>query len=108
MPIASINPATGLTVREFDAHTDDEVEGRIAQARAAFEALADTDFATRAGWMRAAAGQLEADLDTIAPILTLEMGKTLVQARAEVLKSAKAMRRSCVSCSQPMLVHTSV
>lgn len=92
MAIATINPATGITEKEFDAHTDAEVEARIGQAHEAFRAMKATSFADRAGWMRAAADLLEADLDSAAAMLTTEMGKTIGQSRAEVLKCAKGMR----------------
>lgn len=91
MAIASINPATGEIIREFPAHTADEVEARIAAAHAAFGRLQKTDFATRAGWMHAAAGLLEEDVEQVASMITEEMGKPLVQARAEARKSATAM-----------------
>jgi len=90
--IATINPATGETEATFEPHSEAEVESRVAQARAAFLELKGTDFATRAGWMRRVADVLEADVDVAAPMLTLEMGKTIAQARAEVRKSANAMR----------------
>lgn len=90
--IASINPTTGTVEREFAAHTDDEVEARIAEAHAAHRTLAATDFATRAGWMHAAADILEGEVEDVAAMITTEMGKPIGQARAEVLKSAKAMR----------------
>ncbi len=92
MSIQSVNPATGQVEREFDPHTAEEVEERIAAAHGAFSVLAGTDFTTRGQWMRAAADLMEADADEVAATITGEMGKTLVQARAEVLKSAKAMR----------------
>jgi succinate-semialdehyde dehydrogenase/glutarate-semialdehyde dehydrogenase len=92
MAIATINPATGETVREFEAHDAAEVDRRIGEAQSAFEALHDTDFATRAGWMRATAQIMDAEADEVAAILTLEMGKPLSQAKAEVLKCAKNMR----------------
>lgn len=92
MAIATINPATGELVEEFAPHTDAEVEQRIAEAQAAFQALKRTSFAERAGWMRAAADLLEADLERAAGMLVLEMGKTIAQARGEVLKCAKGMR----------------
>lgn len=92
MAIATVNPTTGALVREFDAHTDDEVQERIAQAHAAFHVLRGTDFAQRGAWMRAAADLLDAEVEPTADLLTLEMGKTLVQARAEVHKSARTMR----------------
>lgn len=92
MTIRSVNPATGRVEREFESHTAEEVQGRIAAADTAFRALADTDFPTRAEWMRRAADLLEEDVEEVAASITAEMGKTLVQARAEVMKSAKAMR----------------
>lgn len=91
MSIKSVNPATGLVEREFESHSAEEVEDRIAAAHAAFHALADTDLATRGHWMRRAAALMEADVEELAAVITAEMGKTLVQARAEVQKSAKAM-----------------
>lgn len=92
MPIATRNPATAQLERAFPDHSDADVEERIARAHSAFSALADTDFATRAGWMRRAATILEEEADDVAAMITLEMGKTLAQARAEALKSARAMR----------------
>ena len=82
MAIATINPATGVTEREFEAHTEAEVDARIDEAVSAFEALRRSTFAERAGWMRAAADVLESEVEEVARMLTLEMGKTLAQARA--------------------------
>ena len=92
MAIATINPATGETVQEFPADHAATVDRKIGEAQSAFEALKKTDFAQRAEWMRAAAGLIEQEADTTARILTLEMGKPLVQAKAEVLKCAKNLR----------------
>lgn len=92
MPIATIDPATGALLKEYDEHSEAEVQERIGQAHAAFHVLRRTDFAERGAWMHAAADLLDAEVDSIAAILTQEMGKTLVQARAEVHKSAKTMR----------------
>lgn len=92
MPIAIINPADGTLIREYTAHTDSEVESRIAEAHTAHLTLRDTPGATRAEWMRRAADLMEEDADRVAATITQEMGKTLGQARAEVLKSAHAMR----------------
>jgi succinate-semialdehyde dehydrogenase / glutarate-semialdehyde dehydrogenase len=92
MSIATINPATGVTERTFEAHGPEEVERRIAAAHAAHLSLRLTPFATRAGWMTAAADLLEAEVEETARMLVLEMGKPIAQARAEVLKCAKGMR----------------
>lgn len=92
MAIATVNPYTGLTEQEFEAHTDEEVDARIAAAHAAFAELKKTTFAQRAEWMRAAADLLEGDVDELARIITIEMGRPIKGARAEVLKCAKGLR----------------
>lgn len=92
MAIATINPATGETEKTFEAHSAAEVERRLALAAAAFETLKGTTFAERAGWMRAAADLLDADLEPLAEILTREMGKPIGASRAEVKKCARGMR----------------
>ncbi|HZN78198.1 MAG TPA: NADP-dependent succinic semialdehyde dehydrogenase [Mycobacterium sp.] len=92
MAIATVNPTTGETVETFQTHDSAEVERRIAQATEAAVALHDTTFAQRAEWMNATADILEADVERAAHMITLEMGKPIGQARAEVLKCAKNMR----------------
>jgi succinate-semialdehyde dehydrogenase/glutarate-semialdehyde dehydrogenase len=92
MTIATVNPATGETVETFESHDSAEVQRRIAQAADAAIALRDTTYAQRAQWMNATAEILEGDVERAARILTLEMGKPIAQARAEVLKCAKNMR----------------
>ena len=92
MAIATINPATGETVQEFPADDAATIDRKIGEAQSAFEALKKTDFAQRAEWMRASAALIEQEADDTARILTLEMGKPLVQAKAEVLKCAKNQR----------------
>lgn len=92
MAIATVNPTTGITEQTFTAHTAAEVEERIATAHNAFLNLRQTSYAQRAEWMLATATLLEAEVESTARILTIEMGKTLASARAEVLKCAKNMR----------------
>ena len=92
MPIASVNPATGETIEVFVAHDDVEVQRRITEAADAVEALRDTTYAQRAEWMKAAAELLEADVESVAQMVTREMGKPIAQSRGEVLKCAKNMR----------------
>ena len=92
MAIATVNPATGETVKTFDALSVDELDARIARADEAFQSYRLTSFAQRAEWMRAAADILENEVDAIAAVMTTEMGKTLKAAKAEALKCAKACR----------------
>jgi succinate-semialdehyde dehydrogenase / glutarate-semialdehyde dehydrogenase len=91
MAIQTINPATGDTVETFEPHDTAEVERRIAEATEAANTLRHTTYGQRADWMHAAADLLEADVERAATMITLEMGKPIVQSRAEVLKCAKNM-----------------
>ncbi|MEU2247928.1 NADP-dependent succinic semialdehyde dehydrogenase [Streptomyces sp. NPDC019224] len=92
MPIATVNPANGETLRTFDALADDEIEKRIAAADAAFRDYRTTSFAERARLLNRAADLLDEDQQDIARTMTLEMGKPIKAARAEAAKCAKAMR----------------
>jgi succinate-semialdehyde dehydrogenase/glutarate-semialdehyde dehydrogenase len=92
MAIATINPTTGETVKEFAPHGPDAVEKRIAEAQAAYTTLRHTSYAQRGEWMQNAAGLVEADAAELARIMTLEMGKPIAQAKSEVLKCARSMR----------------
>jgi len=92
MAIATINPATGETLKTFEPHSAAEVEDRLARAASAFATFRLTSFSERAGWMVASAEILEGERDTIAAVMTTEMGKTIKAARAEVEKCAKACR----------------
>jgi succinate-semialdehyde dehydrogenase / glutarate-semialdehyde dehydrogenase len=92
MAIATINPATGETVKTFDEMSDEAVEQRLAAAATAYASYRLTDFTARAGWMRRAAGLLDDEHDQIAAMMTTEMGKTLAAARQEVAKCAAACR----------------
>ncbi|HWM33811.1 MAG TPA: NADP-dependent succinic semialdehyde dehydrogenase [Pseudolysinimonas sp.] len=92
MSIAIVNPATGETEKEYQAHDAAEVERRIAAADAAVRTLRGTTFAQRAAWMNKAADLIEADVDEVAALMVREMGKPIAGARAEALKCAKGMR----------------
>lgn len=88
MAILSINPATGEILQTFEEMSDAEVDRALAQAQAAFEQWRETSFAERAATLRQVSSYLRAHRDEIARLATLEMGKPIAQAQAEVEKSA--------------------
>ncbi|MCW2905762.1 MAG: succinate-semialdehyde dehydrogenase [Actinomycetia bacterium] len=92
MAIATVNPATGETVKTYDEMSDGDVERCLAAAAAAHASYRLTSFEARAGWMRRAASILDEEQDQIAAMMTTEMGKTLAAARQEVAKCAAACR----------------
>jgi succinate-semialdehyde dehydrogenase / glutarate-semialdehyde dehydrogenase len=90
--IATINPATGQTVKTYDEMSEADVERCLAVAASAHARYRLTSFDERAGWMRRAAGILDDERDQVAAMMTTEMGKTLSAARQEVAKCATACR----------------
>jgi len=92
MAIATVNPASGETLKTYDEMSDADVERALASAAAAAASYRLTGFDDRAEWMRRAAGILDSEQEQIAAMMTTEMGKTLVAARQEVAKCATACR----------------
>jgi succinate-semialdehyde dehydrogenase/glutarate-semialdehyde dehydrogenase len=90
--IASINPATGETLKQFSPLAPGQIEEKLAKATAAFEQHRRTSFAQRAEWLNRAADLLEQEKDQLAPIMTLEMGKLLRAAGDEIAKCVKGCR----------------
>ena len=92
MPIATVDPTTGRTLKTFDALSAADLEDRLARAAAAAVTYRTTTFDQRAGWAQTAADLLETDRASLADLMTTEMGKTLAAARAEVSKCATGLR----------------
>lgn len=88
MSYATTNPYSGEVLRTFPDATDAEVEQAIEKAHATFLSWKETSFADRAKVMQKAADLLRKDVDAYAKLLTLEMGKVISEAKAEVELSA--------------------
>lgn len=92
MSIASINPTTGETLKEFRSLESQQIEETLAKSVRAFEQHRRTSFAQRAQWLSAAADLLEREKEQLARIMTLEMGKLLRAAAEEITKCVKGCR----------------
>ncbi|MEV0479065.1 NADP-dependent succinic semialdehyde dehydrogenase [Streptomyces sp. NPDC050508] len=92
MPIATVNPANGETLKTYEAMGAEEIERRLRLAEATFRTYRTTAFAERARLMHRAADLLDEDQQDIGRTMTTEMGKPVKQARAEAAKCAKSMR----------------
>ena len=88
MSIQSINPATGEVLETFKETSREDLDRSLAAAHAAFLEWRTAPFATRAQRMREAARVLRTRRAEYARTMTLEMGKPIVQAEAEVDKCA--------------------
>jgi succinate-semialdehyde dehydrogenase/glutarate-semialdehyde dehydrogenase len=90
--IASVNPATGATLETFPEAGAAEVERALALADRTFRSWRRTPFAERAAKMVRAAEILEQDKRRFGETMTLEMGKPIGAAVAEVEKCASVCR----------------
>jgi len=90
MAIATINPATGETLKTFNAHSSDEVNAKIDKAVAAYKAHRLSSFSDRSSKMRRAGEILIERKNELGKLMTLEMGKPIKAGIAEAEKCASA------------------
>ncbi len=92
MPIASVNPATGETLKTFAPLTGQQLEGKLQKAADTFRTYRRTSFAERQRLMQRAAEILETEKDEFARLMTSEMGKPIKAAAQEAEKCAWVCR----------------
>ncbi len=92
MAFASINPATGETLRSYEPHSANEIERRLQAAADAYLRHRRTTFAERARRMLRAAEILESEREELGRLMVTEMGKPIQAARDEAAKSAAGCR----------------
>jgi succinate-semialdehyde dehydrogenase/glutarate-semialdehyde dehydrogenase len=92
MAIATINPATGETLKTFEALTDAQVDQKIQKATETFHTFRNLSFAERARMMNRAAEVIEAEKEELGRLMTIEMGKTFRSAVDEAVKCAWVCR----------------
>jgi acyl-CoA reductase-like NAD-dependent aldehyde dehydrogenase len=88
MAIQSINPATEEVIKTFEPYSADQVNQALDEARKAFLSWRETSFAERGAFFHRIASYLRDHKAELAHLATLEMGKPIVEAEAEVEKCA--------------------
>jgi succinate-semialdehyde dehydrogenase/glutarate-semialdehyde dehydrogenase len=86
--VRAVNPATEELLHEFPDHTSSEVQSLLRQTGDAFAAWRHTSLLDRSQLMRRAARVLRERSAELARLMTLEMGKPIAGAEAEVEKCA--------------------
>lgn len=81
---AVTNPATGLVEKEYELHSDAEIEDALSRASAAINPLRDTEIAQRSALLHKVADLYAQRRDELAEIITREMGKPIFQAGIEI------------------------
>src|ERR1700690_442339 len=90
--ILSTNPAIGEVLKSFEPLTSLQISEKIQRADAAFKQYRRTSFAQRAIWLQQAASILDGEKEAFGRLMTLEMGKPVKAAYAEVAKCAWVCR----------------
>jgi succinate-semialdehyde dehydrogenase/glutarate-semialdehyde dehydrogenase len=91
MSIQTINPNTNKTVKSFEEMTDESVDAKVAKAQKAFTDWKETSYQQRADLLHKVAALMRIKKTELAKTITLEMGKLLAQAEAEIDLSADIM-----------------
>ena len=90
--IETTNPATGETLERYTELTEQDIEAKLARADSAHSAWRLSSLEERSALLRSLADAYAGHRDALARQATLEMGKTLASARAEVDKCVALMR----------------
>ena len=88
MTFKSVNPFNGTTLAEIASFTHAEIEQALQQATQAAPLWAGTALEERCQLVRGAATVLRKHVEDFARLMTLEMGKPIREARAEIEKCA--------------------
>lgn len=86
--ISSINPANNKPIKSYHEMAGEEISQIISQSDEAFKLWKETPFTHRSQLMRNAAKVLRKNSEEFSFLMTTEMGKPIVQSRAEVEKCA--------------------
>ena len=92
MSIKSINPADNTLLKSYDYLTDEDLDKALDLADETFKSWRKTSFPERSRLLEKCADLLEKDNRHYAELMTLEMGKPIKQAIAEIKKCAAACR----------------
>jgi succinate-semialdehyde dehydrogenase/glutarate-semialdehyde dehydrogenase len=88
MSFKSVNPTNGETVKVLEAFDEGQLETALESAARAAPRWRELSIDERAALLRRVATVLRAGRDEYAALITLEMGKPIGQARAEIEKCA--------------------
>ena len=88
MSIQTVNPSTNKTVRSFEEMTDKAVDAAINHASMTFVDWRKTTYEQRSDLLHKVADLMRKKKESLSKLITLEMGKLISQARAEIDLSA--------------------
>ena len=88
--ISTINPATEEIIKEYNLITKDEITDLARKSKKAYKEWR-RDYKKRTGYLYAFANEFKKERERLAKVATVEMGKTIKEARSEIDKCAWAV-----------------
>jgi succinate-semialdehyde dehydrogenase/glutarate-semialdehyde dehydrogenase len=88
MKFKSINPYNGVEVASYEGLTDAELVSKLNLGEKAYASWKKVPLSERTSLLKKAGQVLRDNIEDYAKTITLEMGKPIVESRAEVLKCA--------------------
>ena len=92
MIFESYNPYTTKKIAEFQSLTANEIDIKLRRSKKAFQFWKNATLEYRLGLLENLANLIEKEVDPLSIAMVEEMGKTIKEARAEVLKCASGIR----------------
>lgn len=89
------NPATNEVITRVPEATQDEMASAVASCKAAFKEWSQTTVLTRQQMMFKFQQLIKDNLSEIAKLITLEQGKTLIDAEGDVLRGLQVVEHCC-------------
>jgi acyl-CoA reductase-like NAD-dependent aldehyde dehydrogenase len=89
---STVNPATDEVLSVYEYHRPDQIEAFLAEAWSAHLKLRSSALKDRVQLLEQIAEQLNKNASELGKLMSLEMGKTVRDAKAEVLKSVETIQ----------------
>ncbi|ORY80365.1 methylmalonate-semialdehyde dehydrogenase mitochondrial precursor [Protomyces lactucae-debilis] len=102
------DPATNIVVTRVPESTKEEMEAAVEAAKAAFPAWRKTTILARQQIMFKLVGLIRENWDRLAASITLEQGKTMADARGDVLRGLQVCESACGISSMQLGEHLEV
>jgi succinate-semialdehyde dehydrogenase/glutarate-semialdehyde dehydrogenase len=89
--ISSINPTTGKIIRQFQPHSDEQINAALKKADGVFHEWKELDVSERSKLLSDFSQLLRSRKQELGELITLEMGKVIKQSVPEVVKCADSI-----------------
>lgn len=85
----SVNPFTGAQLKDFNFHTNEEINSALSRSHEAFKSFSQKSFSYRSEKLRKLAEVFTANKSELSQMMATEMGKPITQCLGEITKSVE-------------------